>query len=150
MQRKGFGSASTAAAMALAALLPLLSLFGCKGAKPILPKRPLPSGTFQVRFTSKIRGPLELTINGSRVPVEQKKKKARTLTVSGLPVGTHRYFFFCPTEVIGPDLGEIEMGPDNGVFQVHFSQRLRMSHKDSIHVATPKATDTGGIVAVLE
>jgi hypothetical protein len=147
MRRRGFGTA----AAALAAAAAIAPLAGCRGAKPILPRRPLPSGTFQVQFTSRLRGPLELTINGSRVPVEQRKKRARTLTVSGLPVGTHRYFFFCPAEVVGPDLGEIEMGPDGGVFQVHFSQRLRVAYPEPAQEAAPGAWGAGGgIAAVLE
>jgi hypothetical protein len=101
-----------------------------------------------VRFTSRVRGPLELTINGSRVPVEQRAKRARTLTVSGLAPGTHRYFFYCPDEAIGPDLGEFEMGPDAGVFQVHFSQRLRVAYHEPAAPAPGGAP--GGPAAVLE
>jgi len=146
MHRRGFRTMATAALTAAIAL----ATVGCKGTKPILPKRPLPSGTFQVQFTKKIRGPLELTINGERVPVAQKKKKARTLTVTGLPVGAHRYFLYCPADVMGPDLGDIEMGPDAGVFQVHFSQRMRVAYRDPSHEAAQKAAGTGGIAAVLE
>jgi hypothetical protein len=137
------------ATTALAAAIALVAV-GCKGAKPILPKRPLPSGTFQVQFTKKIRGPLELTINGERVPVAQKKKKGKILTVTGLPVGSHRYFFYCPADVMGPDLGDIEMGPDSGVFQVHFSQKMRMAYRNPSQETTQNAAGAGGIAAVLE
>jgi len=146
MHRRCFRTMATAA---LAAAIALAAV-GCKGTKPILPKRPLPSGTFQLRFTKKIRGPLELTINGERVPVAQKKKKARTLTVTGLPVGTHRYFIYCPADVMGPDLGDVEMGPNAGVFQVHFSQRMRVAYREPSQETTPKTAGTGGIAAVLE
>jgi hypothetical protein len=125
---------------------------GCAGARPILPRRPPPPGAFQVRFTSRIRGPLELTIDGARVPVEQRGRRARTLTVSGLSEGTHRYFFYCPAEVIGPDKGEFEVGPGAGVFQVHFSQKLRVAYRDAPAPggAAPADAAPGGVSAVLE
>jgi len=91
---------------------------------------------------------MELTIDGARVPIEQKSKKARTLTVSGLSQGTHKYFLFCPREVYGPDLGEMEVGPGAGVFQVHFSQRLKVAYAD--FPKPPKTEGAGPIRAVLE
>jgi hypothetical protein len=146
MQRRGVGATAAAALAALAVSAALAA--GCRAARPILPRRPLPPGTFQARFTSRIRGPLELTIDGSRVPVEQKRKRARTLTVSGLAPGAHRYFFFCPAEAIGPDAGEFEIGPGPGVFQVHFSQRLRAAYAEPPQA--PPRPQAGGVAAVLE
>jgi len=127
----------------------LVTAVGCNRAKPILPKRPLPPGTFQMQFTNKVAGPVELLINGTRIPVEQKRKRGKRLTISGLSQGTHRYFIASHIEVIGPDMGEIEIGPDTGVFQVHFSQRLRSTtygaHRDS-----PTPASVPGLRAVLE
>jgi len=134
--------------MAAAAALVLTA--GCKKARPILPKSPLPPGTFQIQFTSKVSGPLELALNGVRIPVEQKKKKAKRLTISGLSQGVHRYFIASLVDVIGPDVGEVEIGPDAGVFQVHFSQRLKIVAYDLAQTAVPKPDGLPGVKAVLE
>jgi hypothetical protein len=136
--------------MAMTAMTALMALAAC-GARPILPRRPPPQGTFQARFTKGVRGPLELTIDGARVPVEQKGRSGRTLTVSGLSEGTHRYFFYCPAEVIGPDKGEFEIGPGAGVFQVHFSQKLRVAFRDAPPArGQAPAAAPGGVSAALE
>jgi hypothetical protein len=134
-----------------AALIALAALAACTGARPILPRRPPPQGTFQARFTRGIRGPLELTIDGARIPVEQRGRSGRTLTVSGLSEGTHRYFFYCPAEVMGPDKGEFEIGPGAGVFQVHFSQKLRVAYAEAPGArGLAPAPAHGGVTAVLE
>jgi len=122
----------------------------CKKARPILPKSPLPPGTFQIQFTSKVSGPVELALNGVRIPVEQKKKKAKRLTISGLSLGTHRYFIASQVDVIGPDVGEVEIGPDSGVFQVHFAQRLKVAAYTAAQAAAPRPESVSGVTAVLE
>jgi len=132
----------TAAALAL--------MVGCKRATPILPKSPLPPGTFQMHFTSKVRGPVELVINGVRIPVEQKKKKAKLLTIGGLSQGKHSYFISSLVDVIGPDMGEVEIGPDIGVFQVHFAQRLKTVLYGDAQASAHTPEKISGITAVLE
>ena len=128
----------------------LVALLGCKGARPIVPPKSLPSGTVQMHFTRKITGPIDLTINGVRVPVEQKKKKARHLTVSGLSEGMHIYYIASYQEVIGPDYGEFEVGPDGGVFQVHFVRKLKAALRNPSSQVSPTPDAVPGLIAVLD
>jgi len=134
----------------LAIITALAVVIGCKRAAPILPKRPLPPGTFQMQFTSKITGPVELVIDGVRIPVEQKKKKARRLTISGLSQGKRHYYISSHIDMIGPDMGEVEIGPETGVFQVHFTQRLKTATYDDARANAHKPEDIPGVKAVLE
>jgi hypothetical protein len=131
------------------AIAALAAVAACKKVRPILPKTPVPPGTFQIRFTKKIRGPMDLVIDGVRIPVEQKTKKARTLTVSGLSEGKHQYHISCRREAVGPDVGEIEIVPSKGIFQVHFSQRLKTTIYTSDDTP-PAAEGIPGVKAVLE
>ena len=124
---------------------------GCTTAlTPILPQKPLPPGTLQMQFTRKITGPVDLTINGTRIPILQKNKKARKLTVSGLSQGTHNYFIASHTDVIGPDFGAFEIGTTEGIFQVHFAQRLKAVLFDTGEAIAPNAEGIPGVTAVLE
>ena len=140
------------APVALLGLLALaaLSLPACRSAKPILPKKPVPTGTLQMHFVNKVRGQVDLTIDGVRVPVRRKTKKAQVLTIAGLSEGTHRYHISGWVEVFGPDLGEVEIGSEGGVFQVHFAQRLRTTIYKGREEAAPPAEGIAGVTAVLE
>ena len=63
----------------------ILAGLACGKPQPIVAGRPLPAGTVLFQFTRKIQGPVELTIDGSRIPVaRQGKKKFRRLEVTGL------------------------------------------------------------------
>jgi len=134
----------------LAAAMAVVAMLGCKELKPVTPKRPLAAGTLQMHFTRKVLGPLDITIDGIRVPIEQKKKKGRTLTISGLSEGKHTYFLVAYREIIGPDLGEFEIGPDGGVFQVHFAKRLKLAFANPTLASVPTAPGIPGVTAVLE
>lgn len=127
----------------------MVLMFGCTGVRPILPRNTLPPGTLQIHFVKKISGPLDITIDGIRIPVKQKKKKAQLLTISGLSQGKHYYFFASHFDVIGPDYGEFEIGPDEGVFQIHFSNRLKAALIGAGSSA-PVPEGIPGVVAVLE
>jgi hypothetical protein len=128
----------------------MVAMLGCKEVKPVVPKRPLPPGTLQMHFTRKVLGPLDITIDGVRIPIEQKKKKGRTLTISGLSEGKHTYFLVAYREIIGPDLAEFEIGPDKGIFQVHFAKRLKLAFANPTLAAAPIAEGIPGVAAVLE
>ena len=118
--------------------------------RPFLPRKPLPPGTLQMQFTRKITGPVDLTIDGTRIPITQKNKKAQVLTVSGLSQGKHSYFIASHADVIGPDFGEFEVGPTEGVFQVHFAQKLKAVLFDTGEATAPSAEGLPGVTAVLE
>jgi len=137
-------------AVGLAAMVAVVAMLGCNEPKPVVPKRPLATGTLQMHFTRKVLGPLDITIDGVRIPIEQKKKKGRTLTISGLSEGKHTYFLVAYREIIGPDWAEFEIGSDTGVFQVHFVKRLKLQFANPTLAAAPAAEGIPGVRAVLE
>jgi len=129
----------------------LTVMLGCTATlMPFIPQKPLPPGTLQMQFTRKIVGPVDLTIDGVRVPVTQKRKRAQVLLVSGLSQGKHTYFIASHLDIIGPDFGEFEIGPDKGVFQVHFAQKLRAVLYETGETLAPKPEGIPGVTAVLE
>jgi hypothetical protein len=133
-----------------AAVAMMVAMLGCTEIRPVVPKKPLASGTFQMHFTRKVLGPLDIAIDGVRIPIEQKKKKGQTLTISGLSEGRHTYFLVAYREIIGPDVGEFEVGPNEGIFQVHFAKRLKLAFANPTLAAAPAATGIPGVTAVLE
>ncbi|MCL1894510.1 MAG: hypothetical protein FWG02_09825 [Holophagaceae bacterium] len=131
------------------ALAFFFTLTGCKGVRPILPAKKLPPDTLQMYFVKKISGPVDLTIDGTRIPVVQKQKKVQLLTISGLSLGKHYYFITSHVDAIGPDYGEFEIGSDEGVFQIHFSNRLKAALLETGH-SVPVAEGIPGVKAILE
>ncbi len=103
-------------------LVPLVGL-GCSKVRN-QPEPPLPEGTVVFAFNRKVRGPVELTLDGVRIPVEPtpKSKKARSLVVTGLASGSHRYFLASPRDAFGPDQGTFELAPGKGVRLFVFTQ----------------------------
>ena len=98
----------------------------CGKPQPIVPSKPVPAGTVLFQFTRKVEGPLELTIDGTRVQVVKvSKKKCRHLEVSGLAQGRHRFVLLSQQEAFGPDQIELELGAGRGVFKVLFAQELK-------------------------
>lgn len=107
-----------------AVVLVLAGTLGCSPVK-VKPVPEAPAGVLQFHFTRKIEGPLELSLDGTRIPVELKGKKGfRQLLVTGIAPGKHRYFIASPREAFGPDLGEIEMAVDKGVRLDVFAQKF--------------------------
>lgn len=135
--------------LAVLACIAILSGIGCRKLKPFAPPRPLPPGTLMFHFTSKVQGPVDLAIDGTRIPVETAKKKAANLVISGLPIGKHRYFISSPKDAFGPDQGEVDMPADKGMFIVSFAQ-----HFDAVLYGqsepTPPAEGMPGVKAHLE
>ena len=107
----------------LAAALLLVAGLACKKATS-KPTKSVPAGTVLFEFTRKVQGPVELTLDGVRIPVEaaRKNKKARSLVVTGLPAGKHRFFLYSPRDAFGPDQGEFEATATQGVYLVTFAQ----------------------------
>lgn len=129
--------------------LVLTGAVGCR--RPaVRPQAAAPNGVVQFNFTRKIEGPLELTLNGTRVPIELVGKKGfRTLLVTGLPAGKHRFYLSSPRESFGPDLGEVEVAPDKGirleVFAQHF-QAVLYGNPEPL----PPAEGLPGVRAILQ
>lgn len=129
------------------ALLGLAPFLGCRKV-PLVPSSPIPAGTVVFRFTRAVRGPVELSIDGARIPVQQLPKPATSLVVKGLAPGNHRFFLTSQREIFSPDLGELTMSGDRGVYQVTLTQRL-----DSVLYGTPDplpvAEGLTGVTAML-
>ncbi len=109
----------------IAAFLALVAGTGCRKVQPFSPSRALPAGTLMFHFTQKVSGPVDLTIDGTRIPVEPAKKKVPNLVITGLPAGKHHYFISSPSDAFGPDQGDVELSPDKGTFLVNFSQHFK-------------------------
>jgi hypothetical protein len=104
-------------------LLGVASFVGCRKV-PLTPSSPIPSGTAVFRFTRAVRGPVELSLDGARIPVQQLPKGAKSLVVKGLAPGKHRFFLTSQRETFSPDQGELDMGTDKGIYQVTLTQKL--------------------------
>lgn len=104
-------------------LLGAASFLGCSKV-PLTPGSPIPTGSVVFRFTKAVQGPVELTLDGARIPVQQLPKNARILQVKGLTPGKHRFFLTSQRETFSPDMGELDLPADKGVYQVTLTQRL--------------------------
>jgi hypothetical protein len=104
-------------------LLGAASFLACKKV-PLTPSSPIPAGTAVFRFTRTVRGPVELTLDGARIPVQQLPKGATTLRISGLAPGKHRFFLTSQHETFSPDSGELDLAADKGLYQVTLTQQL--------------------------
>ena len=107
---------------ALAAVA-VLSVAACKKI-PLKPAKPLPVGTVVLRFTRPIKGPLDLSIDGTRIPVSQDPKGGSVLTVTGLSSGSHRYLLSSRRDAFSPDKAEFTLPDDGGFYEVVFAQRF--------------------------
>jgi hypothetical protein len=135
---------------ALATLM-LLSVFALSACWriPLTPSHPIPAGTMVFRFTGKVMGPVELMIDGTRIPVEQLPKGATVLKVQGLSTGKHRYFLTSQRETFSPDSGELDFPADKGCYQVTLMQKV-----DSVLYGKPDplppAEGLPGVTATLQ
>ncbi|BDU76736.1 hypothetical protein [Mesoterricola sediminis] len=135
--------------MALAAFAVLAFAVGCRKPKAIQPRKPVPQGTVQFQFTTKVEGPIDLTIDGVRIPVAKTAKKGRHLTISGLALGRHRLVLLSPLDAFGPDQVEVELKEGKGHFQVLFAQQFNAVLYGKPE-PTPVAEGIPGVVARLE
>jgi hypothetical protein len=104
-------------------LLGAATFLGCTKV-PLTPSKPIPAGTVVFRFTRKVAGPVELSVDGARLPVQQLPKGATSLHVKGLSPGKHRYFLTSQRETFSPDQGELDLTADKGLYQVTLTQLL--------------------------
>lgn len=88
------------------------------------PVKAVPEGTVLFAFNRKVRGPVELTLDGVRVPVAPvtKNKAARSLVVTGIAPGKHRFFLSSPRDAFGPDQGDFEVTAGQGTRVFTFVQ----------------------------
>jgi len=134
----------------LPAICILIAGVGCSKPQPIVPRSPVPAGTVLIQFTRRVEGPLELTIDGSRIPVQKiSRKKCMHLEVSGLIEGRHHFVLMSALEAFGPDQFDVDLAPAKGEFKVLISQELK-----SVLYGTPEpspaATGIPGVQARLE
>ena len=96
----------------------------CRKPKPILPSKPVPAGTVLFQFTKKVEGPVELTVDGIRIPVNKVGKKCKHLSVTGLPPGKHHLILLSPLDAFGPDQVDVDLAAGKGEFRVLFAQQF--------------------------
>jgi hypothetical protein len=136
--------------LAMPALAVLVGALACAKPKPIVPARPVPAGTALFLFTRKVEGPVDLTVDGTRVPVTQVgRKKCRSLAVAGLAPGKHRFVLLSPLEAFGPDQVEVDLGEGRGEYRVLFAQDLKSVLYGKPEPA-PAAAGLPGVRATLE
>ena len=139
--------------MTFRAVLPAMVLLGAPlflgcSKVPLTPRTPVPAGSVVFRFTRTVRGPVEFTLDGARIPVQQLSKGAISLQVKGLTPGKHRYFLTSQRETFSPDTGELDLPADKGLYVVTLTQKL-----DSVLYGKPDplppAEGLPGVTAVL-
>ena len=108
----------------LIATLALMTGVACSNKVATRPTKAVPAGTVLFQFTRKVRGPVELTLDGVRIPVEpaKKGKKARSLVLTGVAAGKHRFFLYSSRDAFGSDQGEFEATAAKGTFLLTFAQ----------------------------
>ncbi|HJV90555.1 MAG TPA: hypothetical protein VJ623_09640 [Holophagaceae bacterium] len=104
-------------------ILALLSFAACSKI-PLKPAKPLPPGTVVLRFSKAVAGPLDLAVDGTRVPVAQGPKGGKFLRIEGLKAGQHKLFISSPRDAFSPDQAEITLPDDGGYYDVVFAQRF--------------------------
>ena len=128
-------------------LLGAATFLGCSKV-PLTPSHPIPAGTVVFRFTRKVLGPVEISVDGARLPVQQLPKGATSLQVKGLAAGKHRFFLTSQRETFSPDQGELDFATDKGIYQITLTQKL-----DSVLYGKPDplpaAEGLPGVSAVL-
>jgi len=132
----------------------LLAVLGCnrpKAVHSVAKASPVnvPGGTLTLAFTRKVLGPLELSLDGVRIPVKQSPKGGKTLLVTGISEGRHRYFVESNRDAFGPDQGELEMSASQGVYYVVFAQRFEAVLYGKT-APTPPAEGLPGVSAILK
>jgi hypothetical protein len=104
-------------------LLGAASFLGCHKV-PLTPRTAVPAGSVVFRFTRTLQGPVELSLDGARIPVQQSPKGGHTLQIKGLAPGKHRFFLTSQREIFSPDMGELDLPADKGLYLVALTQRL--------------------------
>jgi hypothetical protein len=134
---------------ALAGCVILAAGVACGKPKAIKPGKPVPAGTVLLQFTKKVQGPVDLTIDGMRIPVQNVAKKGKHLVISGLANGKHHIVLLSAKDAFGPDQLDMELTEGHGEFKVLFSQQFN-SVLYGKPEPTPAAEGIPGVVARLQ
>lgn len=134
--------------MAAAALV-MIGMANCQRGPATMPTKKVPAGEVHLAFTRKVKGPLDLSIDGVRIPVEQKRSAGKTLVVTGLKPGKHRFFLNSASDAFGPDQAEVELKEGTGTYLMLFSQSFKATLYGS-REALPAAEGLPGVKARLE
>ncbi len=137
-----------------------IGTMGCKKGSTTLPTKNVPAGQVQIEFVNSpgrvgrmwrraVAGPLDLTINGQRIHVEQSPKGGSILRIRGLAPGKYRYFLSSARDSFSPDQGELEVVEGKGTYILLFNQALE-STLYGTSTPLPKAEGMPGVTAVLE
>ncbi len=113
----------------------LVATVGCRRGDVTMPTKKVPTGIVRIEFVNQkgaissrfrrtVAGPVDLAINGTRIPVEQDAKGGSALEIRGLPVGKHRYFISSPQDAFGMDQGEFEVVAGTGTYVLLFNQKF--------------------------
>ena len=122
----------------------------CGKPRPILPKKPVPPGTVLFQFTQKVQGPLELTVDGLRIPVaNEDEEKCKFLSITGLAQGKHHIVLLSPLDAFGPDQIDVDLTATGGFFKVLYAQQFK-SVLYGKPEAVPAADAIPGVKATLE
>ncbi|GLH72417.1 hypothetical protein GETHLI_09190 [Geothrix limicola] len=128
-------------------LLGAATFMGCKKV-PLTPSHPIPAGSVVFRFTRTVSGPVEFSLDGTRLPIQQLPKGATSLQLKGLTPGKHRFVLTSQREIFSPDTGELDLSGDKGIYQVTLVQKL-----DSVLYGKPDPLPTAegipGVTATL-
>jgi hypothetical protein len=128
-------------------LMGAVALVGCKKL-PLTSSKPVPAGSVVLRFTRSVKGPVELIIDGARIPVKQASKEGSSLQIAGLAPGKHRFFLTSEHEAFSPDAGVWEVDAAKGIYEVVLCQNLESvlyGKPDSL----PPAEGLPGVTATL-
>ena len=106
-------------------IMAAVACLGCRKPAALQPAKPVPPGQVLIQFTRVVKSDLELSIDGTRIPVTIAKKGGRLLWIRGLSAGKHTYFLSSATHAFGPDQGQFEVSTDKGVFLATFSQTFK-------------------------
>ena len=133
----------------LGSCLILAAGLACRKPKAILPSKPVPAGTVLLQFTKKVEGPVELSVDGMRIPVQTEGKQCKHLVVTGLAAGKHHLILLSPLDAFSPDQLDVELTPAKGAFMVLFSQQFN-SVLYGKPEPTPPADAIPGVKAILK
>ncbi|HJV21661.1 MAG TPA: hypothetical protein VJ570_03140 [Holophagaceae bacterium] len=103
--------------------LALLSIAACTKI-PLKPAKPLPPGVVMLRFSKSVAGPLDLAVDGTRIPVTQTSKGGKVLLIEGLKAGQHKIFLSSPRDAFSPDQADFTLPDDGGYYDVVFAQKF--------------------------
>jgi hypothetical protein len=131
------------------AIVVMAAGLGCRKPAVLKPLKAVPPGAVLIQFTRVVKDDLELSIDGTRIPVALAKKGGKLLWIRGLAVGKHRYFLASATHAFGPDQGEFVVSAEKGVFLANFSQTFK-AVLYGVGEPLPAAEGLPGVKASLE